>query len=41
MLQYLKHFKDSVMEGIIEWLIGKLSLQGYFPLDLVVHISGQ
>ena len=34
-----KTFKDRVMEGNIKWLIEKLSLHGYTPLDLIVHIS--
>ena len=36
-----KTFKDRVMEGNIKWLIEKLSLHGYSPLDLIVHISRQ
>ena len=41
MLQYLNHLRSILVEGIIEWLIGKLSLHGHFPLDLIVHISRQ
>ena len=33
--------RSRVVEGIIGWLIGKLSLHGYFSLNLTVNVARQ
>ena len=33
--------QPRVMEGIIGWLTGKLSLHAYFPLELTVNVARQ